>query len=88
MAQACLSNLLQTAIKANFLFLPFATSRLKSATHAALVFLAEKLHLNSLPRIKPPPILVMRTLPRMLVPELCSRGDKPAIAMAFTLSRP
>ena len=28
------------------------------------------------------PILVMRTLPRMLVPEVCSRGERPALAIS------
>ena len=60
-----MSSLLQTAISASFLFLPLVTRRSKRAAQAALVFLAEKRHLNSLPRISPPPILVMRTLPQI-----------------------
>jgi hypothetical protein len=62
------------------------------AIRATFVFLAEKLHIKTLPRISPPPILVIRTLPRMLVPEVCSRGDKPAgrcyVAFLFRFNRP
>lgn len=35
---------------------------------------ADQLHLNNLLRIKAPPILLLRALPRTLVPELHSRG--------------
>ena len=82
MAQACLRSLLHTATKASLLFLPSATKRSKSALHAALVFLAGKLHINSLLQISPPPMRAMRDLPRTLVSELYPRGQRPA----FTIS--
>lgn len=47
--------------------------------------MAVKLHLKSLPRIKPPLIFVIRTLPRTLGPEVYSRGERPALAMSYQL---
>ena len=52
-AQACLSSLLQTAVKTSFPFLSLATRQSYNTLQAALTFFVEKqkLHIKNLRRI-------------------------------------